>query len=634
VEECARGAERHTPHALVIAPLSTGASHTVLGLAGIAVGMLVVWIAGCALAPARPPAERLAWGVVAMLAVAWSTLWQPVLGVSWLGQRTLMAVIVVACTIVVAARTRAWRTLPDVRRPVVLVAALALAVSLLPLVWGPSAVVPISDMQWHEGWIRQLVGGLPEPSGVYAHVPNSYPWLYHALAAWLELLPGGMVELYWALQAFAVGSLALGTWLLARELGLQERPASWAVGFATLAGGVGWIWVHQPVAVVSSSRYGLVHGDFLVGPAVTPALADMPAILPRDLALALFPLTVWFALRALAGRRMRDVAAAGALAGCLLLIGPVGAVVAVLVCGPVALRRRVPVLHAAAAVAVAAVVVAPWLGRIALNYVRLGGFSPHQPLPSVTASQALVAMGVVLPIGLIGVVWMLRTRPADIDLGALVPLVVVPAVLCLLAGLLPGHSLAGVAPVVKLQRYLPFLALALAMPAGWAANAVLARMSRRGAIVLATAVVAAAGASTVLTSLGLAGDFRSAEPRGLYCRGGAPMGAGDVVAVAGLRPQATLLMDNSVFRSTGAWVFHRVPPAQLRYRQVFSTIEGQGERAAETREIARGRVPAGIDWVMLPGAAPGHSLVRITSCQARGLHHSVDVQVYRPRPSG
>jgi hypothetical protein len=429
-----------------------------------------------------------------------------------------MAVIVVVCTIVVAARTRAWRTAPNVRRPVVLVAAVALSVSVLPLVWGPSAVAPISDMQWHEGWIRQLVGGLPEPSGVYAHVPNSYPWLYHALAAWLELLPGGMVEVYWALQVFAVGSLALGTWLLARELGLREGPATWAVGFASLAGGVGWIWVHEPVAVVSSSRYGLVHGDFLVGPAVTPALANMPAILPRDLALALFPLTVWFALRAVAGRRMRDTTAAGALAGCLLLIGPVGAVVAVLVCGPVALRRRIPVRHAAAAVAAAAFVVAPWLGRVALNYVRLGGFSPHQPLPSVTASQALVAMGVVLPIGLIGVAWMLRTRPPGIDLGALALLVAVPAVLCLLAGLLPGHSLAGVAPIVKLQRYLPFFVLALAMPAGWAADAVLARMSRRGAIMLAMALVAAAGASTVLTSIGLAGDFRSAEPRGLHCR--------------------------------------------------------------------------------------------------------------------
>src|SRR6478672_8231050 len=336
VGEWARGAERHTPQPPVIAPLSTGASHTVLGLAGAAVGILVVWIAGCALAPARPPAERLAWGVVTMLAVAWSTLWQPLLGVSWLGHRTLMAVMVVVCTVVVAARTRAWRTAPDVHKPVVLVAAVALAVSVLPLVWGPSAVAPISDMEFHEGWIRQLVGGLPEPSGVYAHVPNSYPWLYHALAAWLELLPGGMVEVYWALQVFAVGSLALGTWLLARELGLRERPATWAVGFASLAAGVGWIWVHEPVAVVSSSRYGLV----------------------------------------------------------------------------------------------------------------------------------------------------------------------------------------------------------------------------------------------------------------------------------------------------------RVPPAQLRYRDVFSTIEGQGERAAETREIARGHVPAGIDWVVLPGAAPGGSLVKVTSCRVGDLHRSVDVQVYRPPSSG
>ena len=243
----------------MIAPLSTGASHTVLGLAGAALGMLVAWIAGCALAPARPSAERLAWGVVAMLAVAWSTLWQPVLGVSWLGHRTLMAVIVVVCTIVVAARTRAWRTAPDVRRPVVLVAAVALSVSVLPLVWGPSTVTPISDMQWHEGWIRQLVGGLPEPSGVYAHVPNSYPWLYHALAAWLELLPGGMVEVYWALQVFAVGSLALGTWLLARELGLREGPATWAVGFASLAGGRGRL--DQPLRAGARRLPGRSGGD-------------------------------------------------------------------------------------------------------------------------------------------------------------------------------------------------------------------------------------------------------------------------------------------------------------------------------------------------------------------------------------
>jgi hypothetical protein len=89
-----------------------------------------------------------------------------------------------------------------------------------------------------------------------------------------------------------------------------------------------------------------------------------------------------------------------------------------------------------------------------------------------------------------------------------------------------------------------------------------------------------------------------------------------------------------VFRSTGAWLFYRVPPAQLRYRDVFSTIMGQGERAADIREIAHGRVPAGIDWVILPGAAPGRSLLKVTSCRAGFLHHPVDVQVYRPGSSG
>jgi hypothetical protein len=112
------------------------------------------------------------------------------------------------------------------------------------------------------------------------------------------------------------------------------------------------------------------------------------------------------------------------------------------------------------------------------------------------------------------------------------------------------------------------------------------------------------------------------------------MGPGDVVAVAGMHKQATLVMNTAVFRSTGAWLFYRSPPAQLRYRNVFTTIEGQGERAAQVREIARGHVPAGVDWVVLPRAAPGSSLVKVTSCRAGFRKHAVEVQVYRPRSSG
>ena len=407
------------------------------------------------------------------------------------------------------------------------------------------------------------------------------------------------------------------------------------MGFASLAGGVGWIWVHHPVAVVSAGRYGLVHGDFLVGPAVTPALADLPAILPRDLALALFPLTVWFALRAVAGRRMRDVAAAGALAGCLLLIGPVAAVVAVLVCGPVALRRRIPVRHAAIAVAVAAVVVAPWLGRVALNYVRLGGFAPHQPLTSVTASQALVAMGVVLPIGLIGVVWMLRTRPPGIDLGALVPLVAVPAVLCLLAGLLPGHSLAGVAPVVKLQRYLPFFVLALAMPAGWAADAVLARMSRRLAIVLA--VVTDRGRRRLDgADVDRAGPALQERRDRAGCTAGAERRWAPATwsRLRACSKQATLVVNTAVFRSTGAWLFYRGPPRS--FATAMSSRPSRARASAPPR-FARDRARSRAGGHRLGDAAgggtrelagQGHQLPRRIP-QARGRRPGLPATIIR-----
>src|SRR5262245_32889172 len=176
------------------------ALHALRGLAGAALAIALVWLAGSALRPGRPPAERLAWGLAALLAVAWTTLWQPLVGESWVGQRAAMSVLVLAAAVVLAVTTRGWRQLPVPCWPPVLVTLAALAIVSIPLALHPSAAAPIPDMIWHEGWIRQLADGVTEPSGVYAGVPNSYPWLYHAAAAWLQLLPGGMIELFWALE--------------------------------------------------------------------------------------------------------------------------------------------------------------------------------------------------------------------------------------------------------------------------------------------------------------------------------------------------------------------------------------------------------------------------------------------------
>ena len=59
------------------------------------------------------------------------------------------------------------------------------------LVPGDDYPARYTDVLWHEGWIRQLVGGGNAPGGVYADVPNAYPWLEHALAA-LVMSAGGL----------------------------------------------------------------------------------------------------------------------------------------------------------------------------------------------------------------------------------------------------------------------------------------------------------------------------------------------------------------------------------------------------------------------------------------------------------
>ena len=88
---------------------------------------------------------------------------------------------------------------------------------------------PVShqDMQWHEGWVRQLLGGAHAPGGVYAGEPNSYPWLYHSLTAWIaQALPGGVDEALVTVDVLGLVTIAVGMWLLVRELGGRAPAAA------------------------------------------------------------------------------------------------------------------------------------------------------------------------------------------------------------------------------------------------------------------------------------------------------------------------------------------------------------------------------------------------------------------------
>jgi hypothetical protein len=342
-------------------------------------------------------------------------------------------------------------------------------------------------------------------------------------------------------------------------------------------------------------------------------------------------MTVWFILRAASGHRMREAAAAGGLVGALLLIGPVAAIVACATAGPLAVHRTLRAPQIVLAVGVAAVVTGVWTGPMVLDYLDLGGFVRTDPRTSVTAAHAVVGMGVPALLGAAGLLFLLLARRADVDIPALVVLAGVPALFCLATGVLPGHTIGGIAPALRLQRYLPFLALALTLPAGWGVAEILGRLHRWPGTIVAIVLLSTSTASTLLTGLGLRDMFDRAPRLALVCENGPQVRAGQVVAVAGLDEPDTREVDDEVFRSTGAWVLWREEP-RLRYREIFTRIATQQQRHAATENLTDGVVPSDVDWILFPRDAPSPTgLQPVAACRAAlSTHRTADFRLYRP----
>ena len=158
------------------------------------------------------------------------------------------------------------------------------------------------DLLWHLGWIHQLAGGASAPGGVYAGEPDGYPWLFHALAAWIAgALPGGAESAVWAMQGFGLACAGTGIWLLAMEISDRRRAATWSVGLFLAAASLGWAADGQGYRFdMATIDAGPFHGSPM--PALTPATTFLPPMIPRDLGLALVPIVLWLALRAISGR--------------------------------------------------------------------------------------------------------------------------------------------------------------------------------------------------------------------------------------------------------------------------------------------------------------------------------------------
>ena len=590
----------------------------VVALAALAAWM---WVVGSALARGRPAAERVANGALAACALAWAAMACGAFGIGILGSTAITGGVALVAAAAALARRPPLRSARPVVAPLIVGCAAGL------LLAGPGLLRPLdalrpsrNDMVWHMAWVHQLSAGFSSPGGVYAGEPNSYPWLFHSLVAWIAAaLPGGAVDAFQVLELFGLVCAGVGMWLLARELGACDPEATWSVGLFLTAAAFGWASRADFQFEMPALELGPFHGDPV--PALTPALAYLPPMIPRDLGLALAPIVLWLAMCAARGPE-RMWWRAGFAGGLVFLVAPPAGIFCVLWVVTIAVIERRWGIWRAALAWVAATSV--WLVPLAIAYHRYHGFVPvaHLRLTEPNATQTLVALGISLPLGLAGLFLLARSRP-QMATRAIV-LVAIPAIAVLLGAsisqlsTLVAHGVP--TPLVRWLRYLPFLVLALCVPAGVAANALVTVLSRRArpvAIAAAGLVIVVVAGSTALAS---ATVWREPAHSGLVCSH-LPIDARTRLAVLGHEPVADYL-GLTLFGRTGASLYVMRPrPAKVRFRTwLHDRVPDAGRRRSElAAALHGGPLPPGIDMVFVQKAAATSGLgPAVASCTWRG----------------
>jgi hypothetical protein len=376
---------------------------------------------------------------------------------------------------------------------------------------------------------------------------------------------------------------------------------------------------------MSAGDLGRYHGDLVLSNALVPGMGNLPPLVPRDLGVCMAPLVLWAFVRALDARSRNGLVAAGVGGGLAFLCAPLAGVFLALWAAALALRARATV--AAWAAAAGALVAGIWLAPLALTYHRFGGFADITSLPPAnpTVAQAAVALGVALPLGIAGLVlgWKngARHRFSTADPWRLGILVAIPAAACALGVVIgEGGTFLGTAALLRWLRYVPFLALALAVPAGLAAErglAALARVARPAAALALAAGIAAAVASTALAAVELG---RAPTPATLRC-GPLPFGYGDVFAVVSKPQLGADRASLDVFAQTGASAaYMTLVRAKVRPRTFPDRPPTQAERRRWRDELRAGRspVPGGV-WVVADAGSPAATGgTRVTSCSLAG----------------
>ena len=488
---------------------------------------------------------------------------------------------------ILAARMRGRLRPPRPPRWTAIPAALAL-VLLSGMLLTDGATNPRGDMLWHEGWIRQVAGGVDASNGLYEGVPNAYPWLYHALAALLMTLLGiGLGDALTLVAVLMLLLIAVGAWLLCAELGLHERARRWAAVLVLAGAGLDWLLpADPPLGEYPDGAFG----HLLASPQPTPGLANVPPPLPRDLGLALIALVLWLGARWVARGTRASAAAAGAALGLAALAAPPSALAAAAGLAAMALARRRG-RGVVLVVAVAAAVFAVWAVPLAVHASDLGGLVTTTRIAptGLDALDTLVALAPLLALAIVGL-RAARGLPA----GAAVVSLVAAGACLYLAALLADGDLLGSPAFAREVRHLPAAAV-LAAPAMGIGAAALTGGRHARAVAAGILVVACTG--TVLASVAAARTLVDGPDLPAHCSYPGGGGAGRVVALLPGTPDDEFVQLDYYSR-TGSWLLWAERP---RVRFADPGVPGQPARRAALHRIEAGaRPPAGVDAVVEP----------------------------------
>jgi hypothetical protein len=462
------------------------------------------------------------------------------------------AVPVSGAAVIAAGFRRPKWNMPISWAKVVVCALLLGLVFVLPVLRGGTGV-RTGDTPWHLGWSEQLLAGEPVPTGPAPELGrNAYPWGFHAVIATLvRLVPGSdPLIAHEALHFLVVFAIPLAAACLARRL----RPrAGWAGAIAAgLIGGFGWMTAGGPDFILSPTlaRYG---ADLVV--ASPNSIYELfPPALPRELGVVL--LGAAGVAMMISGGRLNTrawigtgvvIGMAGLVSVPMFVIGLIW-VLAVAIGEPRGDRLRAALTMLVPATALFGL----WLGPVAANYVRLGGFVDITPQLGVEwpLHEALWSWGLLFPLAVAGAFSVTRLnssagRKALLIAGGTVALLAVTLVRAAF-----DWNLAGNATLLHQGRVWPVAHLLGAAFAGVAIAALydfVRRRSHLAATVGVAALVAVGAASPALASIRLTEVIDTYDYGYLYRRPDFDDGAFVTEAAAELEAHDVVRVEGSNF---------------------------------------------------------------------------------------